>query len=337
LNAGLLLSGVVGTLMVAWASRNLWREHFQLKSQAAAPKVPGARESRTLKEISHIWGKEVIKLRDIAHIWREMETGIPAGRPRPIFSHKEIDEFFAKHVEHPEVKGNRRIVIEKLLAMLDKEGDCPSIVGRGRHENDREPERGYAVERYDYFAKIPLWRHVITVAELYVAKFQYKALVPNALVIALGHDIGMIEAQYARYYRQLTHPEISLLVLKSIAEYTSLENSEEINSIIISHHSLSNLKLAQILKAADQEARNMEFKESVRAPDIESAGEIPGQEKAMLTEEEKEETQAKGEGDVDPVLVEGCHRDAADEEKPLTYVLKEKTWATGNCPPARLA
>jgi hypothetical protein len=289
--AGLLLSGAIGTLMVAYAARNLWREHVQ-----STPKV---RESRKVEEKSHNHEKEVIKLRDIAHIWREIETGKPEeSRPRPVFSHREIDDFYAKHVDNPVVKGNRRIVIEKLLEMLDTGGDCPSIVGRGRYENDREPERGYAIERYDCFARIPLWQHSITVAEKYISKFQYKVMVPNALVIALGHDIGIIEAEYAKYYTKLTHPEISLLVLKSITEFTSLENFEEISSIIMSHHSITNLKLAKILKASDQEARNIEFNGPETARAFENAGEIQKKGKGDIAQE-KEETVLPDSGEVE--------------------------------------
>jgi hypothetical protein len=289
MNDWLMLSGAAGTLMAAWGARNLWLDHFRSMPTGSALEGQKVRESRKLKDISHAWTGDVIKLRDIAHIWREIEAGKPEiGRPRQQFSHKEMEEFFAIHVDNPMVKGKRRIVIEKLLKMLDDAGDCPSVVGRGKYENDREPERGYAIERYDCFAGIPLWKHVITVAEAYIARFQYKALVPDALVIALGHDIGMIEAQYAKYYTKLTHPEISILVLKSIPEYTTLENCEEINSIIISHHSITNLKLANILKAADHEVRNVEFTGQVRDPESENAGEIPEQGKADPSQEKEE-------------------------------------------------
>jgi hypothetical protein len=286
---GFLLTGVGGTLMVVYAARNLWREHIRLASNGTSSVGPEVRETKKLKDISHIWEGEKIKLRDIAHIWREIEIEKPEkNRPKPVFSHKEIKEFYKKYVDTPVVKGNRRIVIEKLLKMLDDGGDCPSIVGRGRYENDKEPERGYALERYACCARIPLWKHSIDVAERYISKFQYKVMIPNALVIALGHDIGMVEEHYAKNYSKLTHPEISLLILKSIPEYMCLDNFEEINSIIRDHHSITNQQIVKVLKAADQEVRTIEFTRAASDDAREQSAEVLTQGKAEPTEDKEQ-------------------------------------------------
>ena len=226
------------------------------------------------------------------------------------------------------VKGNRQIVIEKLLKMLDNGGDCPSIVGRGRYENDKESERGYAIERYDCCAGIPLWRHSIAVAEKYISKLTYKVMVPNALVITLGHDIGMIEAEYSKYYKQLTHPDISLLVLNSIPEYTSLADFEEINSIIKSHHSITNHQIVKLLKAADQEVRNIEFAEPPSAGEIVNAEEVPPQEKGELPEK-MEESVSPNKAEVAPIVEEtdsnklNSGGDPRPETNSTKYVPKE--------------
>lgn len=329
MNTSLFFSGVAGTLIVAYAARNLWQEHDQLAKNSSTNVGPELQESKKLKDISPIWEPDVIKLRDIAHIWREIETGKPAkNRPKPVFSHKEINDFYKKHVDNPVVKGNRRIIIEKLLNMLDNGGDCPSIVGRGKYENDKESERGYAIERYDCCARIPLWKHSIAVAERYISKFQYKVMVPNALIISLGHDIGMIEAHYSKYYTKLTHPEISLLVLKSIPEYTSLDNFEEISSIIMSHHSITNLQIVKILKDADQEVRSIEFSEPASAGAFVHTDEVPTQEKAVLPEEKEERVSTFNEVVV-PIPEEGdpgkLHGggEPLPETNPSRYVPKE--------------
>jgi hypothetical protein len=202
-----------------------------------------------------------LTLADIAHLWRERELEPDAvKRPRPVFGHPEINDFYKGYVAKPYIKGNRRVVIEKLLQMLDEHGDCPSVVGRGVHANGIETEAKYGEESYAYLAKIPLWKHSLEVAKCYIKKFQHDSMHPAAMIIALGHDIGKIPAHYNKFYRQWDHPATSGLILMGIPEFQEINDYKELERTVQGHHDMvTNQQLQTLLKEADQETRKMEL------------------------------------------------------------------------------
>lgn len=256
MNALYYLSGAAGLVTIGYAFKLLLAGDSQQTAEQA-----GLIERQSLKEISDIWTDPVLALSAIAYLWREAEPEPTQDvRPRPEFRHSEIGAFFTRYVAKPYVKGNRRIVIEKLLQLLDSEGDCPSVVGRGVHARESEQERKYGDESYAYLAKIPLWQHSLAVAERYVAKFQHDAMHPDALIVALAHDIGKIPAQYEKFYRRSDHPVTSGLLLLSIPEFKELSNYEELERAIQNHHDMvTNHHLPTLLKEADQEVRKQEL------------------------------------------------------------------------------
>lgn len=273
MNSYYYLSGAVGLIMIGYGSKLLLSKTNQKSPDLQAtfdPEVAVALgfqqtienlERKSLKEISELWTDTVIPLALISRIWREPEPE-PAKtkRPRPVFRHPEINDFYNAYVAKPSVRGNRRIVIEKLLQMLDVDGDCPSVVGRGIYANDNEQERKYGEESYEYLAKIPLWKHSLAVTERYIAKFQHDSMHPDAMIIALAHDIGKIPAQYSKFYRKSDHPVTSGLLLMGIPEFLQLGNCAELERAVQNHHDLAtNHHLPTALKEADQEVRKLEL------------------------------------------------------------------------------
>jgi len=262
LNAIFYVSGVAGVLTFGYACKVLLT-----KEKEPREAEPGVIDRQALKDISHIWTAPEVALAEIAHLWREQELEPnTVKRPRPVFEHPEINDFYKGYVAKPYVKGNRRIVIEKLLQMLDEQGDCSSVVGRGVQARGTETEAKYGEESYAYLARIPLWRHSLEVAKCYIRKFQHDTMHPAAMIIALGHDVGKIPAHYEKFYRQWDHPETSALLLMGIPEFQAINDFKELERTVRGHHDMvTNQRLQTLLKDADQETRRMELAEMTAA------------------------------------------------------------------------
>ncbi len=257
MNEAFLALTAIGTGLVCYAARNLFHgdecpEHVP---------TPGI-EVRTLADVSRHWHKalsgDVVKLCDMAVLWREREAenGAPP-LPRPSFKHAEIDRFFSDMVEKRRtVKGPRRVIIVRLLKMLDEEGDCPSVVRR----NEKDAENKYPEETFSLLATIPLYRHTLSVAAKCAARVRQEVMLPNILIISLAHDIGKIPSYHDRLYSTGDHPLISLIVLEKIPEYAALTDRAELDRIIREHHTLKPKdQLTDLLKHCDQEARKEEL------------------------------------------------------------------------------
>jgi hypothetical protein len=260
----LLASAVIGTGLVTWSVRSLFRQDGddELKEESPPKKVvqiPLAAVSRTwkLNDCKALNG-DVVDLRDLAVVWRETEAekGAPP-QPRPTFRIKEIDEFFSEMVEKRRaIKGARRTIIIKLLKMLDEAGDCPSVV----RKNDKEAEKKYTEDTFSLLATVPLYRHSLRVARKCAAKVKQEVMLPDLFIVSLAHDIGKIPSYHDRLYSTGDHPLISLVALNSIPEYASLPNRSELDRIVRGHHSIKpDNQLTDLLKHCDQEARREEL------------------------------------------------------------------------------
>lgn len=219
----------------------------------------------TLADISIIWSGNELNFVDISTIWREKEEAPEKAKrlPRPEFKHEEIEAFYAEYVENkPVIKGKRLSVVMQLLKILDAEGVCPSVVNKA----DNEAEGTFAKDLYDRLASIPLWKHTLLVARKYASKFSEPTMLPDALIIALGHDIGKIPSYHDTYYKQGDHSWISVQILNTLPEYRSLSNRDEIDRIIRGHHLLkTDYKLTSLLKLVDSDARKDESAEIMTA------------------------------------------------------------------------
>ena len=213
----------------------------------------------TLADISYIWSGDELDFCQISTIWREKEEPVEKVKKlsRPTFKHEEIEAFWSEYIESRPliVKGKRLGIIMHLIKMLDDEGVCPSVVNK----NDNEAESQFAKNLYDKLASIPLWKHSLLVAKKYIAKFNEPTMIPDALIIALGHDIGKIPSYHDTYYKQGDHSWISVQILNMLPEYRALSNRDEIDRIIRGHHLLkTDYKLTNLLKEVDGEARKDE-------------------------------------------------------------------------------
>ncbi len=235
-----------------WFGSRKW-----LSSEAAKGTAPDVVETADLAELSHLWTDDEIEIKDAASLWREKLDGQAAASPRPQFKQEEIDRFYTEMIEgRPSVKGARRTLIIRLLTLLDNEGDCPSVVGG----NPLEAELKLPEDSFKMLARIPLYRHTLTVTRNFIAKADHDALVADMIIMALAHDIGKIPSYHNKMYLSGDHPIIAMLILKSFPEYLSLPNRSDIDRAITGHHLLkSDNILTNGLKESDHEARQSEL------------------------------------------------------------------------------
>ncbi len=234
----------------------------EIDETGAAVVVENGTERQHLEEMSWLWTEKELHLEKISFLWREPEESpeVTANVVRPHFNHSEIEQFYDEFIAaKPVVRGSRRTVIVKILQLLDTDGDSPSVVGKGEESYKHESEKDIGDELYQFLSMVPLWKHSLLVARKYAAKFQYDVMLPDALIIALGHDLGKLPRYYKKLYKSGDHPALSTNILNGMPEYAGLPNRNELNRIIMGHHLMApGTPLADQLKAADGEARTEE-------------------------------------------------------------------------------
>lgn len=239
-----LIMGLTGTGLLGYAAYVVFRSKAKLAKEAS---------KKTRKD-----DQEVIPLCEVAKIWREISKKEKENEeesiPTPEFRRAEISSFYANEVEkRPIIKGKKKILIGKLLTILDEQGECSSVVRRAEKESDCQ----YGDELFAKLATIPLWEHSLAVAKAVMRRVTHQISIPDVLIVALGHDLGKIQAYQNAYYRSGDHPILSIIALCAIPEFKEIKNREEL-SRTIRHHHLSlpvEESLLKILKEADAEAR----------------------------------------------------------------------------------
>lgn len=214
-------------------------------------------EIARLEELSNLWIGEEVEIKEASNLWREQRRQKTSPGPRPSFQHAEIEQFFSEMIEHrSSINGVRRDLIIWILSLLDKEGDCPSVVRKHKDE----AERIYSDDSYAMLETLPLYRHTLTVARNFIAKADQEALLADMILIALAHDIGKIPSYHDSMYSSGDHPIIAGLILKGIPAFMSLPNREDISRAVTGHHLMKcdNI-LSDGLKQSDHEARQTEL------------------------------------------------------------------------------
>ncbi|HOE19046.1 MAG TPA: hypothetical protein PLX02_11515 [Syntrophorhabdaceae bacterium] len=171
--------------------------------------------------------------------------------------------------------------ISKIVERLDREGGCPSVVVNG---NDGIPGTDYDTVK-DIIDKVTLRSHTFRVARLsmealrtsYGNKFENH--LPTVLVAALGHDLGMLPSLRAmEEHANKDHPTISDAAIEEFFKdkYDAIEAAgddatlvgelrvkitwlEMARKFIRDHHTMNATGLAELLREADGQAREMEI------------------------------------------------------------------------------
>lgn len=213
------------------------------------------------------------------------------------WKHPDIGMFYKGYVE-PYTEVLRRIdaldTVVDLLALLDAEGHCPSIAGRGHQPGpadkpaDLEASRWQSVRHNAYdilHENVSLREHSQNVASIIIEQRKkegrdFQMELGRLLIVSLGHDIGKIPGKSTGHAAK-DHCMVSRDVLDEIlpAGYPS---RDEILAAVRDHHfsSASGGALLNHLKTADHKARQMELKKygckaTIALPSLKTAASHP--------------------------------------------------------------
>ncbi|MFH7321464.1 HD domain-containing protein [Desulfurivibrio sp. D14AmB] len=223
-----------------------------------------------LKELAVIWAKDgrgQVHISELAPLWRDEETLAAAPDYNALtFGDPRIREFAEQQVKQatwfrraPEQAG----VVLQILSLLDREGGCPSVVNISG-----DVEATWDSSTFGTLARITLRDHTLNVAEEAIKALKQADaahIIPDALIAALGHDLGKLESSREYLYSLGEHPLAAGKALAAIPEFRNLPKKEEILRAIKRHHKSPEGLLGKTLKAADQHARQMELEEVVAA------------------------------------------------------------------------
>jgi len=154
---------------------------------------------------------------------------------------------------------NAMELVYKLLELLDKHGDCPSVVLK-------QDSEGKALNPgvVNHLTKVTLKQHTVHVVrfvldELKKVYQEPEIHIPRAVVMALAHDIGKIPAFHTGDYNTLDHPLIGELQFASLAEGMNIVWKDQVRTAIREHHLNTRDQFTMILKNADRKARGIEM------------------------------------------------------------------------------
>jgi hypothetical protein len=253
-----LLIAAIGSLLLYIMSivifgRKQQREHDQQE-------IP-------LSELAGIWAESrrtgQIHIKDIAPLWRK-STITEEERSDYLFKYSKIERWFQANItDQPwfnQAEAHTEICYQ-LLRMLEEEDPCPSVVNPSN-----DVEASWDTNTYNMLGKTTLLDHTLHVAEQTISLLinsEANHVIPDAMVSALGHDIGKLPTNRTHLYSLGEHPLAAGRVLAEIKLFSELSRKEEISKAIKHHHMRPEGLIGKTLKKADQKARQMELEDAV--------------------------------------------------------------------------
>ena len=225
--------------------------------------------------ISSLKEKREIALEGLAVIWtqRQKEESSPkknegearkepekkqSGTHTPdtvSFRDPDLNTFYIENVRNKAgFPHGARQVAEGILEILDREGDCPSVVN-----THGEIEASMETGAYNRLARVTLREHAFDTAREMLCLIDPGPMTPMAIIAALGHDLGKIPAYRQHLYSLGDHPVISVTILDKIPGFSEMPNRGDIITAIRDHHRKPIDFFSIKLKEADQEARKKEL------------------------------------------------------------------------------
>jgi len=203
-----------------------------------------------ISELAHLWRNEQI----IAESIEKFELVHP--RSQSFASQLRTWSFFTKAL-------TQRAVCFEILRLLDREGQCPSVV-----DVQGDVEAAWEQNTYRILAQTTLLDHSLNVAEQVVKLLsdnQAWHVIPDTMVAALGHDLGKLKSARGSLYSLGEHPLAAGAIVSAISGFKELSRKEDILRAIKMHHKMPEGLLGKTLKKADQQARQQELESWVGA------------------------------------------------------------------------
>ncbi len=224
------------------------------------PAAPGPKEKQqlTLERLAGIWTQRTAGEEAPGENVREEKSVEDRGASPVSLQDPALNAFHAEYIRDKiGFPSQARQIAEGILEILDREGDCPSVVN-----THGEAESTLEVSAYSRLAQVTLRNHTIDTVEAMLRLIDPGPMTPMAVIAALGHDLGKIPAYRQKLYSLGDHPIISVTVLEKIPGFAELSNREDIVRAIRDHHRKPVDFLSIKLKEADQEARKKELARS---------------------------------------------------------------------------
>lgn len=201
--------------------------------------------------------------------------------------------------------------VESILKLLDKHGDCPSVVVANTDgmytdtdlDRLREDYRGFST--HEILSRVTLLDHSLEVARRIEGMRKGSAQTPVWIIEALAHDLGKIPSyHYSRSYATGDHPIISCTILQSeVRGFMDLSERDrkDVENAVRNHHrggfdaKDADIEHVKLLADADKDARSTElareFKvlaDARQASDAQRSAIAENERKQKELEEEKE-------------------------------------------------
>ncbi len=195
------------------------------------------------------------------------DAGMQADKPQPP-SGKALmtaQAFYGEVIEpHRESLSGVLEGINRIMELLERYGDCPSVV-----DTIAVSERGEVTRIGNILSKVTLRDHTFNVTRiaLRLLKETYHdpvGYIPVTIIAALGHDLGKIpELRSQGTYVKADHPPTSVSIVKEIFEKDKDAHwLKMVAKAIGEHHQSATDPLSELLKEADGRARQMEIEQA---------------------------------------------------------------------------
>ena len=231
---------------------------------------PSLLEQMTLSALSQRWVRpksftriEGVKhISELAHLWRN-EQVIAEGIEKFELVHPRARSFASQLRSWSffnQAPGQRAVCLE-IVRLLDREGQCPSVV-----DVQGDVESAWEQNTYRILAKTTLLEHSLNVAQQVVkllSDHQAWHVIPDTMVAALGHDLGKLKSARGSLYALGEHPLAAGAIISGIPGFKELSRKEDIIRAIKMHHKMPDGLLGKTLKKADQQARQQEMERAV--------------------------------------------------------------------------
>ncbi|MHB1350250.1 MAG: HD domain-containing protein [Desulfobulbaceae bacterium] len=255
---------LVNLLLVSWIILLLMLAAGALQT-CRTKEAPKPKDIR-LSDLANLWvpkGSRVIEIGKLSHLWRKNPD---TSRPQAVYpdlQHNRAGDFREKYIlQAPWFKNAplQREVCCRILKLLDREGDCPSVVNVAK-----DVEGSWDPNTFNMLARTNLLDHSLNVAEEMVellTKAEACHVIPDTMVAVLAHDLGKLPSEKSFLYSMGEHPVASAKRLNEVAGFDVLPRKEEILRAVKLHHKVTDGLLGKTLRKADQQARQKELGET---------------------------------------------------------------------------
>jgi hypothetical protein len=173
--------------------------------------------------------------------------------------------FYGEVIEpHKEALAGMLEGINRIMELLERYGDCPSVV-----DTIADSEKKTATRVGDILSKVTLRDHTFNVTRiaLRLLKDTYHdpvGYIPAVIIAALGHDLGKIPELRSRdKYVKADHPPASVSIVEEIFEKDKDAHwLKMVAKAIGEHHQSATDPLSELLKEADGKARQLEIEQA---------------------------------------------------------------------------